>query len=221
MTSFTFSLEQLRSAPPEVRRWIENEIAAALASLTRSEHEAFEPHSVELAACTPEEALRVFGLIKGNFLLSQVFFELAREMPPLTGGSGPFHALNIAEILRHARLSDGDRLADCLTAINTAFQSVRSDEEAALVGSIKVAGFTSTRRRIRASAGCGSSSSRPMSPVPAARPRLAMARRRRSASRCPISAQARTSRNIMCRVPEPPLSDLVKRVVRGWGGPAA
>lgn len=79
MTSFTFSLEQVHSAPPEVRRWIENEIAAALGSLTRSEHGPSEPHSVELAACTPEEALKIFELIKGNFLLSQVFFELARD----------------------------------------------------------------------------------------------------------------------------------------------
>ena len=134
MTSFTFSLVQLRSAPPEVRRWIENEIVAALGSLTRSEHGPSEPHSAELAACTPEEALRVSELIKGNFLLSQVFFELAREMPPLTGGSGPYHILNIGEILRHTRLADGDRLADCLTAINAAFQGVRNDEEAALFG---------------------------------------------------------------------------------------
>jgi hypothetical protein len=133
MTSFTFSLEQLRSAPPEVRRWIENEIVATLGSLTRSEHGPSEPHGAELAACTPEEALRVFELIKGNFLLSQVFFELAREMPH-PGGSAPFHTLNIGDLLRHTRLSDGDRLADCFTAINTAFQSVRNDEEAALFG---------------------------------------------------------------------------------------
>jgi hypothetical protein len=32
MTNFTFSIEQVRSAPPEVRRWIEHEIRAALAA---------------------------------------------------------------------------------------------------------------------------------------------------------------------------------------------
>jgi hypothetical protein len=30
MTSFTFSLEQLRAAPIDVRRWVENEIAAVM-----------------------------------------------------------------------------------------------------------------------------------------------------------------------------------------------
>ena len=30
MTSFTFSAEQIKSAPPEARRWMENELAKAL-----------------------------------------------------------------------------------------------------------------------------------------------------------------------------------------------
>ena len=38
-------------------------------------------HATELAAHTQHEAAEVFELIKGNFLLSQVFFELAREVP--------------------------------------------------------------------------------------------------------------------------------------------
>jgi hypothetical protein len=133
MTSFTFTLDQLRSAPPEVRRWVESEIAAALGSLPRPEHGYSRPHEAELAACTPEEALKVFELIKGNFLLSQVFFELARETPS-AGGASPFHTLNIAEMLRHTRLADGDRLADCFTALNKVFQNVRADGEAALFG---------------------------------------------------------------------------------------
>jgi hypothetical protein len=133
MTSFTFSVEQLRSAPPEVRHWIENQIAAALSSLGRPEHGAYEPHNAELAACTPEEAAKVFELIQNNFLLSQVFFELAREMPN-SGSPSPFHTLNIGEILRHTRLSNGDVLTDCFSAINRAFQSVRKDADASLFG---------------------------------------------------------------------------------------
>ena len=61
------------------------------------------------------------------------FFELAREMP--AGRSAPpLHALNIADLLRHTRLSDGDRLADCFTAFNQIFQTIRNDPEAALFG---------------------------------------------------------------------------------------
>jgi hypothetical protein len=79
MTSFTFSLEQLKAAPPEVRRWIEHEISAALGVLGRLDQGPSHAHDASLAACTPEEALQMFEAIKDNFLLSQVFFELARE----------------------------------------------------------------------------------------------------------------------------------------------
>ena len=40
---------------------------------------------LQLAACMPQEAAEVFELIKGNFLLSQVYFELARETPSSPG----------------------------------------------------------------------------------------------------------------------------------------
>jgi hypothetical protein len=133
MTSFTFSVEQVRSAPPEVRRWIEREIAASLAALGKSEHDPSQVHAAALAACLPEEAAQVFELIKGNFLLSQVFFELARETPN-NRSAASLYPISIADILRHTRLGDGDRLVDCFTAINQAFRSIRNDPEATLFG---------------------------------------------------------------------------------------
>jgi hypothetical protein len=133
MTSFTFSIEQVRSAPPEVRRWVEHEIMAALAALNKSEHDPSQIHAAALAACMPQEAAQLFEMIKNSFLLSEVFFELARDMPN-SHGSAPFHPLSVADILRHTRLSDGDRLVDCFTAINQAFQTIRNDPEATLFG---------------------------------------------------------------------------------------
>jgi hypothetical protein len=133
MTSFTFSIEQVRSAPPEVRRWIERELTAALAVLNRLEHDPSQVHAAALAACTPQEAAQLLEMIKGNFLLSQVFFELARDMPNSHNAS-PLHPLSVADILRHTRLGDGDRLVDCFTAINQTFQTIRNDPEATLFG---------------------------------------------------------------------------------------
>src|SRR5262249_13319434 len=117
----------------EVRRWIENEAAATLAALGRSEHHPSQVHAPSLAACAPQEAAQVFELIKSNFLLCQVFFELARDTAN-SRVSAPLHALNVADILRHTRLADGDRLVDCLTAIDQAFRSLRSDLAATLFG---------------------------------------------------------------------------------------
>jgi hypothetical protein len=133
MIGFTLSIEQLRAAPPEVRRWIENEFAAALISLHQPEQAQPEPHEAGLTACTPEEAAELFALIKDNFLLSQVFFELGRDLPN-AGAAPPLYALNIGELLRHTRIADGNRLANCFAAINKAFQMVRNDEQAALFG---------------------------------------------------------------------------------------
>ena len=134
MTSFTFSIEQLRSAPPEVRRWIEHEFTAALAALNSHEHDLSRVHTTALAAGTPREAAQLFELIKGNFLVSQVFFELARDTPNSSLSTAPLHPLSVADILRHTRLGGGDRLVDCFTAINQAFQAIRNDPEATLFG---------------------------------------------------------------------------------------
>jgi hypothetical protein len=81
----------------------------------------------------PQEAAQLFEMIKGNFLLSQVLFELARDMPN-SHGAAPLHPLSIADILRHTRLGDGDRLVDCFTAINQAFQVILNDSQATLFG---------------------------------------------------------------------------------------
>jgi hypothetical protein len=78
VTSFTFTLEQIKSAPPEVRLWIE-QIAAAIRSLALTT--PAPAHTLEVAACTPEEALRLFEMIRHDFAAVQVFLEMGREQP--------------------------------------------------------------------------------------------------------------------------------------------
>ena len=133
MTSFTFTPEQVRSAPLEVRRWIVHEIAQTLAAVERPTHDPSQVKSAALAALASEEAAHVFAMIRDNFVLSQVFFELARDAAPGPRGP-PLHALNTGDILRHTRLADGDGLIQCLSAINEAFRQVRRDPEATLFG---------------------------------------------------------------------------------------
>jgi hypothetical protein len=129
VTSFTFTAEQIRSAPVEVRRWFENEIATAFAMAAQQHAPA---HTAELAACTPQEALRLFELIKEDFAATQVFLELARQSP-IGRGTAPLHALSIGEIKHHLRFTD-ERLVDGFRSLNQAFQQIRHQHEAALFG---------------------------------------------------------------------------------------
>lgn len=131
MTSFTFTAQDLRLAPVEVRRWLITRIESELAALV-SRAPAMPIEAPALDACTQEEALGIFDLIKGDFAATHVFLELARdELERET--AAPLHAVNISALTRNTRLDD-HRLVSCLRAINRAFQEVRGDPQAMLFG---------------------------------------------------------------------------------------
>ena len=130
MISFAFTVDQIRSAPPDVRRWIEAEIISALRDAATPQPEP--AHSSEFAVCTPDEALAVFEFIQKDFAAAQVFLEFGRE-PPLSNSPRPLHAFAIGEFKRKLRLSD-DRLADCFATINRVLMRFRNDPEAVVLG---------------------------------------------------------------------------------------
>ena len=132
MTSFTFSVEQLKSAPAEIRQWIFHQLESDLAALTSGNPEPPAAHAPALAACTPDETMQIFDLIRGDFATAQVFLELARDTPIGNGGR-PLHVMSLGEMIRHTRL-DQSRLAGCLQMINQAFRQVRNDPDAVLFG---------------------------------------------------------------------------------------
>jgi hypothetical protein len=132
MIGITLSLEQVRTAPPEVRRWIEKELASSLGFLAQVERHLQHAHS-ELAACSQEEALGLFELIRGDYLACQVFFELGRGADA-AGGAHPLHALSIGDIMRHTRIHSGEHLLRYLTVINEALQQIRHDPDVRLFG---------------------------------------------------------------------------------------
>ncbi len=71
------SPQQIHQAPPEVRRWIEQQIADALGlSRTAPTVEAPPKH---LVGCRLEEVRAILPLITGLLLVVSVFFELAHE----------------------------------------------------------------------------------------------------------------------------------------------
>jgi hypothetical protein len=133
MTSFTFSAEQVKAAPPEVRRWIEAEISRALGMLANSPSGPSEAHESALAICRTDEMAELLKRISGNLLVMRVFFELAREAPS-GGASAPLHLFNIGEMLRHAQLTNVNQLFKCFDAINRVLREIRDNAEASVFG---------------------------------------------------------------------------------------
>ena len=186
MTSFTFSLEQLKAAPPEVRRWVEHEIGAALGALSRFDHDTSQVHSAALAACTPEEAMQVFEAIKDNFLLSQVFFELARETP--AGRAAPRRRCMRSTSPNCCATHVFPTVIGLPTALQRSTKSFRPSEmtrRRRYSVSTNTAMFTFTNPPTTACAGRGSNCSSRISSRPASR--------LRSARRCRILARAKIS----------------------------
>lgn len=133
MTSFTFTPEQVRSAPVAVRDWMMHEIAQALNLAQRAAHDPSQAERTPLSACSVDEALQILDRIRGNFLLMQVFFELARDATP-GRTAPPLHVLDVGEMLHHTRLNSGEGLVRTLEAINAAYGEVHRDPQATLFG---------------------------------------------------------------------------------------
>ncbi|HTJ02978.1 MAG TPA: hypothetical protein VL492_09295 [Methylovirgula sp.] len=142
MVGFTFSAEQIKAAPPEVRRWMESEIVKALAGgfSVRADDAAQtvtpSPETVEslrraLASGTASEMQDTFKRVSGNSIVARVFFELARDTG-LTAGGAPLHVVNIVDVMRHVQFVEAQQVLTCLDAINQAFQQVRRDPQASL-----------------------------------------------------------------------------------------
>jgi hypothetical protein len=128
MVGITLSPEQIRSAPPEVRHWLENEIARSLGLHPVADTMAHD--APRLAACSPEEAMAVYASIRGMLPVVNIFFELGREGVRTT--EADILAFRLADMLRHTHLPDVERLAACLQVIDEAFQQVRNEEGAPL-----------------------------------------------------------------------------------------
>ncbi|MFZ0837107.1 MAG: hypothetical protein WAM77_06625 [Xanthobacteraceae bacterium] len=131
MVGITLTPEQIRTAPPDVRRWLEQELAKTF-GLRPSQSEAPEaqPHHEHLVACTVDEATSILRLIQGMLPVVNVFFELGRHAANLPDEG--LAAFRLADMLHHTRLQNLDQIINCLRVINEAVQQVRSDPDATL-----------------------------------------------------------------------------------------
>ncbi|HQT75739.1 MAG: hypothetical protein B7Z80_00860 [Rhodospirillales bacterium 20-64-7] len=128
MVGITLSPEQVRGAPPEVRRWLELQIAESL-GLQRSAP-AVEGVTRHLVGCDVAEARAVLSQIRNVLPVVSVFFELARD-PAVMSPQG-LRILHVEDMMRHSRLQTTGDVVACLEAINQALRRVSGDLEAAM-----------------------------------------------------------------------------------------
>src|SRR4051812_47382568 len=106
MVNLVLTADQIRSAPPEVRQWLRNLLAAELdLPVDAVEHRA-ETAARTLADCTFDEAALILQQIQSDYLACQVFFELGREDAAGKMRSGPVRRTSLEEIMHHTKLTD-------------------------------------------------------------------------------------------------------------------
>nr|WP_294555552.1 hypothetical protein [uncultured Rhodopila sp.] len=128
MVGITLSAEQIVQAPPEVRRWLEQQIAGTLGLFRPGP--AMQPPERHLVGCDLEHARGILSEISGLLPVVSVFFELGREPIGVTGHG--LRALRLDEMARHARLQAPEQVVACLRAIDEALQRVCGVSDATL-----------------------------------------------------------------------------------------
>ena len=128
MVGITLSTEQIQQAPPEVRRWIEQQIESAL-GLSRPAP-SVETRGPHLAGCDLEQARAILSLINGVLPVAGVFFDLAQE--PVAVTRQGLHVLRLDEMQSHCRLPALSQVVACLHAIDEALRRVCGAPDVAL-----------------------------------------------------------------------------------------
>ena len=127
MIGITLSSEQIRTAPPDVRRWIEREVCSSLGlqSLTAN---ASKPQGTQLAACSVEDVAAVLSQIQGVLPAVNVLFEFGRQGAMVS--SAHVEAFRLLDIVQHTRLQNVAQVIACLDIINEALGRIRGDANA-------------------------------------------------------------------------------------------
>ena len=131
MIGITLGAEQIRSAPAEVRQWIEREVMTSLGLRPMTADDS-KPHGEHLVACSGEEVAAILAQIRGILPAVNVFFEFGRQGAIF--GQPNIVAFRLLDIAHHTRLADMSQVVACIEIINQAFGRVCGDATAKFCG---------------------------------------------------------------------------------------
>jgi len=134
MIGITLSTDQIRSAPPDVRRWIEHQVLSSLGFAAEAPPpQATLPAPIaHLVACTADDAAKILAKIESVLPAVNVFFEFGR--PGIFLGQPPVMMFRLIDILHHTRLQNIGQVTGCLEAINEALAEARHDPSVRFCG---------------------------------------------------------------------------------------
>ena len=121
MIGITLSSEQVRTAPPEVRFWIERQVATSLGLQVRAT--AYQTSFEGLRICNLDELRDIFSLIQHSVPAVHVLFELGRKGASFA--EGELEAYRLPDIQHHAGLQTVGQVVACLESINQSLHRVR------------------------------------------------------------------------------------------------
>jgi hypothetical protein len=128
MVGIILSPEQIMQAPPEVGRWLEQQISTTLGLYRPAPAvQTPQPHFV---GCDLESARSVLSLIHGSIPVVSVFLELGRE--PVAISPRGLRAWQLDTMARHAHLRSTEQAVSCLQAIDAALQRMAGAADAVL-----------------------------------------------------------------------------------------
>jgi hypothetical protein len=117
----TLTAEQIRVAPADVRRWIEQQVVNSLGLQVQSPNAAT---AIErLAGCSLQELNAMLSLVQGVFPAVNVLFELGRS--GVNFAQEKLVAFRLSDIQHHTRLQSVEHVVACLDLIDEALQRVR------------------------------------------------------------------------------------------------
>lgn len=130
MTGITLSSEQIRSAPPEVRRWIEHELVTSLGFQVQAPDSQRQP--VQIAGCSHDELLSVLSMIQGVLPAVNVFFELGRKGTSVA--QDRLEAYRLSDIQHHTLLQNPEQVISFLDLIEEALHRIRGSDGVSFYG---------------------------------------------------------------------------------------